>query len=256
MFQAGDHGKDPFLFRELEVCLEADDIVERGAAVILAQLDDGVGDLVRTGQFQADGLHGAEAERIDAAAGHDFYWHAAFKDGIVLFKVVQFGTFGRRQGLPEGLVFFFRKGAVQIVGTALAVAGCAIDLGHIEGIDADDGCCGIVEMEIIRTGQLLDCIGHGRARKRPCSDDANLVFREFCHFFVTDGDERVRFYFLRNVFAEGNTVDGESTAGRHARSVGGFHDERAQTAHFFLQKTDGIFDIGRAQGVAADELRK
>lgn len=139
------------MFRELEVGLEADDIVQGGTAVILAKLNDGVREFSRIGKFETDRFHGTETHGIDAAAGHDFDGHAAFKDAVVFFKIVEFGTFGCRQSLPKGFVFCLRKGAVQIIGAALAVAGRPIDLVHVEGFDGDDGRCGVVEVEIAFT---------------------------------------------------------------------------------------------------------
>ena len=256
VFQAGDHGKDPFLFGELEVRLEADDIVQRSTAVILAQLDDSIRQFTRTGQFQADRLHRAIAHGVDTTASHDFDRHTAFKDTVVLFKFVEFGTFSRRQGLPEGFIFFFGKGAVQIVCPALAVTGRAVDLGHVQGVDGDDRRCGIVEMEIVFPRQAADGIGQGVTGQRAAGDDADLVIRQFRHFFMTDSDQRMILEFFRHILAERDAVDGQSAASRDAVRIGCVHDERAQTTHFFLQEADGVFDIGCPQGVAADEFSK
>ena len=52
--------------------LEADEVVAIGAEVFLAELHDGPGRLAGARIAQAHGLHGAEAQRVRAAAGEDF----------------------------------------------------------------------------------------------------------------------------------------------------------------------------------------
>ncbi len=83
VFEAGDEAEDAVLFAELEVVLEADEVVGVGAEVFLAELDDGVGPAAGFGVGEADGLHGAEAEGVAAAAGGLF-------DGEAAFEVVEF----------------------------------------------------------------------------------------------------------------------------------------------------------------------
>ena len=83
VLEAGDEAQDAGLFAELEVVLEADEVVAVGAEVFLAKLDDGVGPAAGLGVGEADGLHGAEAEGVAAAAGGLF-------DGEAAFEVMQF----------------------------------------------------------------------------------------------------------------------------------------------------------------------
>ena len=45
VFEAGDEAEDSGLLAELEMVLEADEVVAVGAEVFLAELDDGVGRL-------------------------------------------------------------------------------------------------------------------------------------------------------------------------------------------------------------------
>ena len=79
VFEAGDEAEDAGLLAELEVVLEADEVVAVGAEVFLAELDDGVGPAAGLGVGEADGLHGAEAEGVAAAAGGLFDGEAAFE---------------------------------------------------------------------------------------------------------------------------------------------------------------------------------
>ena len=79
VFEAGDEAEDAGLLTELEVVLEADEIVAVGAEVLLAELDDGVGPAAGLRVREAGGLHGAEAEGVAAAAGGLFDGEAAFE---------------------------------------------------------------------------------------------------------------------------------------------------------------------------------
>src|SRR5438309_2011466 len=69
VFEAGNEPQDAALFSVLQVVLEADEVVAVGAEVLLAKLDDGVGPAAGFGVGEADGLHGAEAQGVAAAAG-------------------------------------------------------------------------------------------------------------------------------------------------------------------------------------------
>ena len=67
------------MLAELEVVLEAYEVVAVGAEVLLAELDYGVGPAAGLGVGEAYGLHGAEAEGVAAAAGGLFDGEAAFE---------------------------------------------------------------------------------------------------------------------------------------------------------------------------------
>ncbi len=92
VLEAGDEAEDAGLLAELEVVLEADEVVGVGAEVFLAELDAGVGPAAGLRVGEAGGLHGAEAEGVSAAAGGLF-------DGEAAFEVLEFwGELLRRQG--------------------------------------------------------------------------------------------------------------------------------------------------------------
>ncbi len=82
VFEAGDQAEDVGLFAELEVVLEADEVVAVGSEVFLAELHDGVGPLAGARVGQAGGLHGAEAEGVAAAA-------RGLLDGQTAFEVLE-----------------------------------------------------------------------------------------------------------------------------------------------------------------------
>jgi hypothetical protein len=59
---------------------------------------------------------------------------------------------------------------------------------------------------------------------------------------------------LRDGPGEQLAIDRQGGAGRHARDLGGVHDERVEPAHLFLQQADGVIQLVAAERVAADEL--
>ncbi len=79
VLEAGDEAEDAGLLAELEVVLEADEVVAVGAEIFLAELDGGVGPAAGLGVGEAGGLHGAEAEGVAAAAGGLFDGETAFE---------------------------------------------------------------------------------------------------------------------------------------------------------------------------------
>ena len=82
VFQAGNQAQHARLLAELEMVLEADQVVAVGAQVLLAQLHHGPGRLAGARIAQAHRLHGAEAQRVAAAAGQHL-------DGQAAFEIVQ-----------------------------------------------------------------------------------------------------------------------------------------------------------------------
>jgi hypothetical protein len=53
-----------------------------------------------------------------------------------------------------------------------------------------------------------------------------------------------------------NPVDGQSASGRHSSGIGAAHNQGVQTAHFFFQEPDRIFQSRGAQGIAAHQFGK
>src|ERR1700732_2889502 len=66
-----------------------------------------------------------------------------------------FDRFGGGEGVEEAVVLFFGEGAVDVVGGALVVAGGEVDLVHVDGGGIDDGGDGVVEGEVVGTGEAL-----------------------------------------------------------------------------------------------------
>ena len=61
---------------------------------------------------------------------------------------------------------------------------------------------------------------------------------------------------LRDQSRKTMAVNGQAAAGFHAGSIGSGDDHAIQTAQFFLQQTNSVFQTVTAQGVGADQLRK
>ena len=188
VLEAGDEAQDAGLFAELEVVLEADEVVAVGAEVLLAKLDDGVGPAAGLGIGEADGLHGAEAEGVAAAAGGLFDGQAAF-EVVNRFEVRGSRFEGRRDGFPgfggdgfgggegveEAVVFLFGEGAVDVVGGAFVVAGGEVDLLHVDGGGVDDGGDGVVEGEMAGAGEAREFGGERGRGERAGGEDGDGV---------------------------------------------------------------------------------
>ncbi len=194
VLEAGDHAQDAGLLAELEVVLEADEVVGVGAEVFLAELDGGVGPAAGLGVGEAGGLHGAEAQGVAAAAGGLF-------DGKAAFEVLQFGAAGgwqvlraveavgrgasqllrrerlrrvRRRASMKAFVLVLGEGAVDVVGGALVPAGGEVDLVHVDGGGVDDGRDGVVEGEVVGAGEALELGGEGGDGERAGGEDGDV----------------------------------------------------------------------------------
>ena len=83
VLEAGDEAKDSLLFGILQVVLEAYEIIGVGPEVLLTELHAGVGPAAGLRVGEADGLHGAETERVAASARGLF-------DGKAAFEILEF----------------------------------------------------------------------------------------------------------------------------------------------------------------------
>src|SRR4051794_23031956 len=80
--KARDDAKDAQLLAVLELGLEADHVVERAEAVILAQLDHRIGLVLRSVRIgQAERLHRSVPQRLASALGHYLDRQAAVEIG-------------------------------------------------------------------------------------------------------------------------------------------------------------------------------
>ena len=74
------------------------------------------------------------------------------------------------------------------------------------------------------------------------------------HLAADDLDQRMRRDRVGDSRREPLAIDGQRSAGRDARLIGGAHDDRAEPPHLLFEQADGVIELVAAEGVAADEL--
>ena len=79
LLQARNHAQDAGLLAELQMVLKADQVEAIGAQIFLAELHSGLGAAAGARIDQSHGLHGAEAQRVAAAAGQFLDRQAGFE---------------------------------------------------------------------------------------------------------------------------------------------------------------------------------
>ena len=253
--QRRDHGEHALLLRKTQVRLEPDEIVDVSGRIVAPELNDSIGLAARRRVPQADGLQGAVAQRVLAAAGHDLDRHAALKDVFVL-KAVHLRFLGGGQLPDEGLIFLARHGAVDVIRAPAVIAGGVPRLRHIDGLQRDERRSRVKEMQIIRLAEIAaDGLAHGVGRQRARRDD-DRPRRDLGHLLGDDRDIRVAADALRHHTGKAVAVDGKAAARLDACGVGALQDEAPEPPQLFLEQADGIFQPVAAQGVGADKLRK
>src|SRR5690349_13498557 len=103
--------EQPHLFGMLQLGLEADHVPERAERIVLAELDDRIRPAPGPRIVQADWLHRAEPERVDAALRHHLDRHAALEIGRVLLPVAKLGLLAVEEALMEGEILLLRHRA-------------------------------------------------------------------------------------------------------------------------------------------------
>ncbi len=122
VFQSWDHAEDPFLLGELEIGLEAHQVVQRACQVVLPQLDDCIGASSRARIADADRAHRAKRQRIDASFGDDLHRQAALKEMARLTPPVIASSKERSsirsacsKRAYKGQIFVLCKGTVDVI---------------------------------------------------------------------------------------------------------------------------------------------
>ena len=272
VLQAGDQAQDAGLLAELQVVLEADEVVAVGAQVLLAKLDDGVGPASGPGVGEADRLHGAEAEGVAAAAGGLFDGQTAFE--VVQLQVVSFRLqvggvggdglpglygdgFGGGEGVEEAVVLLLGEGAVDVVGGAFVVAGCEVDAVHVDGGGIDDGRDGVVKGEVVGAGEALKFGGERGRGERAGGEDGErvgIVGIECGDLFAVDGDGGLGCDAGGDAAGELDAVDGQGVAGGDGAGVGLGEQDGTGAAHLLLQQPGrGVLRLG-LERVGADQF--
>ena len=171
--QAGDGGEQALLFAVGHLGLEADHVVERAQGIVLAQLDDGGGLVLRVmGVGQADRLHRPIRQCLAAPFGHHLDRQAAFEVGRVRLPLLEVHSLGFQKRINKCLELLAAERAVDVVRAgALVVAGLEPGLVEIDAVFVDDRGNGIEKGQGLGAGQLADAVGQAGRGQRAGGDD-------------------------------------------------------------------------------------
>ena len=234
-----NHAENARLLGELQVVLEAHQVEAPVAQAFLAELRHGVGPLAGARVGQAHGFHGAEAQRIAAAARQFFDGQAGFEiRRAVLLDVSRHGL-RFQQFIDEAVVLLAVEGAVQIVGGAIrrfSVARGPERGFHVHRIGFDDGADAVIEEQPVSPGQPGDLLGERIAGERAGGDDDDGVLGDGGDFLAPQLDQRLgrdgRGDFRGKDFA----IDGERMAAGYSRLPRRFEQQRIEPAQLFLEQ--------------------
>ena len=109
--------------------------------------------------------------------------------------------------------------------------------GHIDGVGADDGRDGVVEVEVLLAGEFAEGPGEGGRGERAGGDEGRAG-RDVRHFLAAQVDARVLRDGSSNQVGEALTVDGQGAAGGHGSLCGAGEQEGAHAAGLFLQQPE------------------
>ena len=253
--KGGNHGEHPLLLPEFQVGLEAHQIEHRLFRVVLPQLHHGVGLLPGGRVGKAHGLQRAEAQGVEAPAGHDLHGHTALKDIFVL-EAVHLRLLSGHQLPDKGLILSPVHGAVDVVRGAPVVPGLPPGLGHIDGLGGHQGRCRVEKVEIIRLPEVFpDGLGQGIGGQGSGSHD-HRPFRDGSHFLLDNGDIGVAADFFRHQPGKALTIHRQTPSGLHPGLLRAGKNQAAAAAQLLLQKANGVFQPIPPEGVGAHQLRK
>ena len=142
--------------------LEAHEVEALGAQVFLAELHHGVGPAAGARIGEAHGLHGAEAQRVAAAARQFLDGQAGLEVRRRVLRDVRRRRLALEQRIHEALVLFAVERAVQVVVRAaggLAVARSPEGDRGVHGFGVHDGADGVVEVEAPGAREPGDLLG-------------------------------------------------------------------------------------------------
>ena len=212
--QGGDHGEHPLLLAPFQVGLEAHQIVDGAVGVVTPQLHHGVGLTAGLGIHQAAGLQGTEAQGVLAPAGHDLHRHTALEHAAVL-KAVDLGLLRLHQLRPEGLIFLFGHGAVDVVRGALIVAGGEIRTVHVHAVEGHQRGRRVKEVQRMAAAQLFRNGIRQRVRGQRAAGDDHIPLRYSGHLAGDHGDIGVAQHGLGDHAGKALPVHRQRTAGGH-----------------------------------------
>ena len=241
VLQSGDHGEYPLLLRPPQVGLEAHQIVNGAVGVVPPQLYHGVRLLPGLGVRQATGLQRPEAQGVLTPAGHDLHRHTALKD-LPILEAVDLRLLGGGQLLPEGQILLLGQGAVDVVRSALIIAGGEVGTVHIHAVKAHQRSGSVEEVQgglLSVSQQSRQTIRQSVGGQRP-GGHHHLALRQLRYLAGDHGDERVVPELLRHHPGKALPVHRQSASGGDGGGVGAAEDQAVQSPQLLLQQAHGI----------------
>ena len=251
-----DSAEDADLLAMLELGLEADDIPQGRADIVLAQLNHRIGPAAGLRIVQPDAFERPVAQGLGPALGHHLDRHAALEIGRVLFPFLERHFFAGVKRLDEGVILLAGHRAVDvIIATLVPARGLPGDV-HVDAVAVNDRRDGIEKGERVAPRLSGDAFRQRGPGQRTGGDDRGVV-GEGIDPLTHDRDVRVcrdRVGYARGKDA---AIDCQSRAGRHARAIGLAQDERAHPPHLLMEQPDRIIlRIVGPKAVRADHLRQ
>ncbi len=165
LLESRNQSQHSFLFAELQMVLETDEVVAIGEQVFLAKLHNRprLSPIARI--TQPNRFHWPVAQRVTTPSRELFDWQTSFEVHRLL-ELVQCYRVGRRQRVIESIVLFLIERAVQVVVAALVVARCAKRDACVDRLGIDDRRDRVVEVEVPRPGQSRNLLGERGRRER------------------------------------------------------------------------------------------
>ena len=260
MGQTRNHAKHPALLPKFQIGLQAHQIKKGALPVFGAQLEHRPGPVAGAGIPQAHRLHRAEADGVVSPGGQHLDGHTALVHlGVPGVKAVDRRPLGVYQLLHKAVVLLLIHGAVEIVPlfpilVPPAVAGGGEAPVHIQTLPGNNG-GRRVEKAQTAPAQGLDFFRQGLACQRP-SGHNHRPLGNGAGLLPLHGNQGLALNGLSGQAGKLLPVHSQGAPGRHGGLLRAVHQQRAKTAHLFLQKTGGAVDAAGLQGVGADQLRE
>jgi len=250
VLQSRNHLQDALLLRPGQMGLEADDVVEAGLGIVLAQLHHGI--RLHGLRRQTDRFHRSVQQRVPAPLRHHFKRHAAFKVDFLLE-----GFDRHRLGVDQLLVELLKlqtvHRTVDIVALAFVIAGFAVGLAEVNGFRGHDRRRRVIEIAVLFLKQRADGVHQGLTGQRPGGHDARSL-RDPVHLLMRNGDIGIGLHRRRDVGRKFLAVHRQRRTGRHFVLIRRPHDQGTDLPHLLLQQSDRIGQGVGTQGIGTDQL--
>ncbi len=254
VMEGRDHRKDAPLFREAQMGLESDEVINAAVLIILAKLNDGERLFSGPRVFQSARFQGAVAKGFSSPSGHDLHRHTALKDFLIL-KAVDLGLFCGNKGIPESVVLFLTHRAIDVISGTLIITRPHPGEVHIDTFCGDQWSCRVKEVEGGQAHKGLDRFRQ-RVRSQGSGSDDHGPVRDCGSFSRHDGDSRMGGNGLSNAFCKAVSVNSQCASSLHAGMISASENQGIKTAKLLFQETHSVFELIAAQRIRTAELRE